>query len=479
MKEFYLNKYLQQFSTNTALIHDQHKISYRTFNELINRTSQVLNKHSILPGEKIALYGDASFSTPVVLLAILYLGAVAVPVSNRFPVNTIKEMLSSINCKKIILNGKSDTFDSNFFDLILPENKIINFESTDETSFQDQMISFKQDATIIFTSGSTAKPKAVLHSFTNHYYSALGSNENIKFEIGDRWLLSLPLYHIGGLSIIFRAFLSGGTVILQNKNKELAEDIKQNEISHISLVATQLFRLLQKKESIKILKNLKAILVGGSFIPSGLVELCIKNNLSIFTTYGLTEMASQITTTKPNDEHQNLFTSGRLLKYRQLKIDDNNEILVKGKTLFKGYVEKENTINPVDINGWYHTGDLGKIDQNGYLKVIGRKDNMFISGGENIHPEEIERALLSIPGLSRTIVIDIEDSEFGSRPVAFIDFNKNKSISIEMINKYLSGILPRFKIPIGYYSWPYKYDTMKPDRVEFKNLLINDLVSKL
>ena len=448
-------------------------LNYNEYYNFINKTVENLNKFHFKSGEKVAIFVEKNESHLIIFFALLQIGVIVVPINKSLPENQILQMLSAINCNKLFVSDKSinKTFDSNIE--VFQINEFIPDKILDTNAEKLKPISLKQDCTIIFTSGSSGNPKAALHSFGNHYYSAQGSNENIPFKPGDRWLLSLPLYHVGGLSILFRAIVGGGAIVIPDENLSMVENINKSDITHISLVATQLKQLLEDKDALKSLKNLKAILIGGSYISSDLIKESIENKLPIYTTYGSTEMASQITTTKTNKKLEKLFTSGRLLKHRELKIADDGEIFVKGETLFKGYIEKDSLIMPFDTDGWYHTGDLGKIDNEGYLSISGRKDKMFISGGENIHPEEIEKLLLNMKEIENAVVIDIYNEKYGARPVAFIKTKNYKLVNKENIAEYLSEFLPKFKIPDVFYKWPDKIKSIKPNRTEFKKFYDN------
>jgi O-succinylbenzoic acid--CoA ligase len=161
-------------------------------------------------------------------------------------------------------------------------------------------------------------------------------------------------------------------------------------------------------------------------------------------------MASQVTTGKCNTGER----SGCLLRHRELKIDSSGEILVKGKTLFLGYLKKTAVELPLDADGWFHTGDIGKLDRKGFLTVFGRIDNMFISGGENIHPEEIESWLLKINGVEQALVVGLPDEDFGMRPAAFVKYSDRNIVAEKEIAAELEKSLPRFKIPRIYFDWP-------------------------
>ena len=128
---------------------------------------------------------------------------------------------------------------------------------------------------------------------------------------------------------------------------------------------------------------------------------------------------------------------------------------MKGETLFKDYLNREGKPDtPTDRDGWFHTGDIGEIDTNGCLSILGRKDNMFISGGENIHPEEIENTLHLLDEIEQSVVAPISDAEFGKRPVAFVRWAEGKQMRPEEIRAFLASKLARYKIPIKFLPWP-------------------------
>lgn len=443
-----------------AIITEKGIISYGEFIDSVLSLSNSLKGLGIKEGEKIAILSENSPEYVMLIIAIIASGAICVPINIRWPEKRIKEALEKIGCNLVIssrsinLNvGKKVFFDQ------LKEGK--KYGSLD--------FDLKRDSTIIFTSGSTGDPKPVLHKLENHYYSAIGSNENILFEKGDVWGIFLPLYHVGGMSIIFRAIISGAAVAITEKKIPILDAISNLKITHISLVPTQLYRMLKEKDSIDTLRRLKAVLIGGSPIREAIIRKAKEMELPIFTTYGSTEMASQVTTTRPNDTLEHLLTSGRLLPYRELKIEDE-EILVKGKTLFKGYLYRDGLIKPFSEDGWFRTGDIGYLTEDGYLVVKGRKDNMFISGGENIHPEEIEDKLIQIEGILDAVVVPVEDEEWGKRPIAFVYWEGKGEMDEKRIKKVLEKELPKYKIPDRIFPIPENYKGMKLSREYFKGL---------
>ncbi len=449
-------------------------LTYRLFHKNVNRLAGKFKEIGIKEGDIVAYFNKNSYMFPIVFFALGKIGATLLPINIRFPALQVIELLDELEVEHIIVSNLY--IDESFERLkkIILEDMIdihATYHDEDETPFLLEE-HLNQDASIIFTSGSTGKPKAALHSYANHYYSAMGSNENIKLKKNNRWLAILPTYHVGGISVFFRVYLAGATIVIPDTNLSIIENISRNKVSHVSMVSTQIYRMLDDDDAIEALKKLKAILLGGSAMPAGLVTKCHNLGLNIHVSYGSTEMSSQISTTNPNADLTELLTSGKVLKHRKLKISDEGEILVKGKTLFKGYLQKGKIFSRQDMDAWYHTGDLGKLDKNGMLTVYGRQDNMFISGGENIQPEEIEKELCKIDNIIDAVVVGIEDREFGMRPVAFVKTENNEEINHEEINKELSKSIARYKIPVKYHKFPENMSeiSLKVDRQYFRGI---------
>lgn len=447
-------------------------ISYEQLDGWVDSVAYRLQKSGVGYGDRVALICPTRWEYPVLLWALFRRQSVACPISPRFPGETVSGILEETGCKTLIdavggLSGVSPPVIrrlclSDLFDTMTREGR----PPEDDLC----LLAPEPAGTIVLTSGSSGGPKAVFHNLSNHYWSAVGSNRNIAVTAGTRWLLSLPLYHVGGLGILFRTFLGGGAIVIPPSDTGLAEVLGTLPVTHLSLVATQLYRLLRASPNVQRQTRLAAVLVGGGPTGGDRIAEAYDCGLPIRTTYGLTEMASQVTTTGPNEEKRRLATSGKVLNYRQVKID-RGEILVKGETLFRGYVTADGLSLPVDERGWFRTGDLGMVDSDGYLTLLGRKDNMFISGGENIHAEEVEASFHRLPGVIEAVVVPVEDEEFGFRPVAFVRVREGKAVRREDMVRGLAKDLPRFKIPDAIWEWPQEIPAgLKPDRGYFTEL---------
>lgn len=283
-------------------------------------------------------------------------------------------------------------------------------------------------ATIFQTSSSTGTPKKVVHSINNHIASAKAAIEDQTITSNAKTLLTLPLFHVGGFATIIRTILSNSTLCIPKSQQHLSEAINMTSPTHISLVPTQLKRLLENT-SINW-SSITCILLGGAPCPETIFQKAQEKKLPIFPTYGLTETASQIASPKP-------------LPHMKIKFSNQGEILTKGQSLFLGYLVKSLIHLPLDKEGWFNTKDLGKYDASGSLTIIGRKDRLIISGGENIHPEEIEKELTAIHSIESAKVTSEPCEEFGQKVIAYIHPLKN----IDDIKQQLKNKLPRYKIP--------------------------------
>ena len=214
-------------------------------------------------------------------------------------------------------------------------------------------------------------------------------------------------------------------------------------VTHLSLVNTQLFRLLHAGFDLHKL-SVRYILLGGGVASPTLVHEVQQLGIEVLTTYGMTEMGSQICTGAPIFTDDGL-TSGVPLPFLEVMLSYHGEILVRGKTLALGYYNAGQLTTLVDSEGWFHTGDKGRWEGS-QLQVIGRMDNMFISGGENIHPEEIEQCLLTIPFIVQAVVVAIPNLEFGQRPVAYVQTVDNV-LNEQELKRILRGKIAGFKVP--------------------------------
>jgi len=419
-----------------AIKEEQHALTYKQLDERIDSLQKQLSLQKLKSGDRLVCIAPNSINLILLQLTCLRSGIIFCPLNPRFSDPEISSRLAILNSEFIYLAPEQARLHLSRLSL--------DFTAPDHPEFTNtqQQIDPLQVINIIFTSGSSGQAKAAMHHFSNHYYSALGSQKRIPLRSGDNNLLSLPLFHISGYATVLRTILAGATVFLSDTPLTVAQ-LKKLQITHLSLVSTQLTRLLESSEFRQDNLPIKHLLLGGSAFSAGLLKETQQRGFSYHLSYGLTEMSSQVATSSNSSA---LF----ILKYRQLRIIEG-EIFLRGKTRFAGYFNGLMADSLIPETQWFASKDLGKLVA-GSLQLIGRKDRMFICGGENIQPEEIESLLLTLPAIKQAYVVAINDPAFGKRPVAFID--GLNEIQPQAVDNYLKDKLSRYKRPVYYFLLP-------------------------
>ncbi len=447
-----LGKAAQTHPDALAIIAPHRSYTYAEYYAHVNGVAYNLRKAGLAEGHLVALALPPGTPYPILLMGIFQMGAIALPVNTRFPAQYLLEVVQRVRCRNMVVPyGVSTTTVQGHLYALAPHDLV---ETPMPAPSAPPLIPVSRPATLVLTSGSVGAPKAALHSYGNHYHNALRANANMPLTSTDRWLMSLPMFHVAGLGVLFRCLLANAAVVFSAANESIPQAIEKYAITHLSLVPTQLFRLLQSQEGIAALQRLKAILLGGGAVSASLIRRAHELAIPVHTTYGLTEMCTQVTTTPPGASLESLQTSGYPLNADSIRIHESGEIQVRGETLFLGYVEEDALQRPLTPDGWFATGDLGSWDATGALRVTGRRDNMFVVGGENVQPEEVEVSLCSIDGVAVAMVVSIDDEEYGSLPVAFLQGDEMVCSDTTKLRATLEKILPKYKIPRYFYPWP-------------------------
>lgn len=430
MPECLVTHWQQQRPWAIAYQYDNQSFTWQDLHQEVSRICHAFTDKGVQPRQVMALIGKNSAELVLMYLACLRLKVTPAMVAPA-PDPVIEQKLIQVGANWVWRQTESGS----------------TFEHY-ATSYQHQA-SF---ASLIFTSGSTGAPKAVAHTSQAHMASAQGLIERFEFNSTDSWLLSLPMYHVSGMGIIWRWLSQGACLHLATG--DLNADLEK--VTHASLVGVQLGRFLEHLKSLRNPEHkanikLQRVLLGGSHIPQSLILTSTQMGIETWLGYGMTEMASTVTAKSCNA----LETSGRVLPYRELKIEQSR-IFVRGQTLSAGYYKQGVLSSLVENNQWFDTKDLGKWRENSAgereIVIIGRADNQFISGGENIHCEEIERYLSQYPGVRQALVIPVANKVYGQRPIAFVQANQIAAITD--YHDFLSTKLEKYKWPDAVYLIP-------------------------
>lgn len=317
-------------------------------------------------------------------------------------------------------------------------------------------IDLDREAAIIYTSGTSGTPKGARISYGNLWFSVVASALHLGHHPGDVWLAAMPLFHIGGLSILFRGVIGATTVVLHERfDPERALVAIDDGVTLASVVPVMLRRMLDRRDA-PWAPHLRYLLLGGSSAPPGLIEDCLRLGIPVAATYGLTEATSQVTTMLPENASQRPSSSGLPLPLTEVRVTapsgnvvtgEIGFIEMRGPTLFAGYLEDHDAGSRVTSDGWFQTGDAGYLDVEGYLYVVDRRDDLIISGGENVYPSEIERVLREHPLVADAGVIGVANDAWGSRPVAAVVWRGDPETARDDLLRHCRERLASYKVP--------------------------------
>ncbi len=414
-----------------ALITPEGTLTFGELDAHVSRRAAALQAQGLGAGAWTALRITTSVAGVADWLAVLRAGARPLPVSTRLPEAALASLLAEHAVPGAIPEPGGTLQATGYGEAVPPAEGL------------QQRLDPDAPCAGIATSGSTGRPSVVVHSYANYVRSAQGAIDYLPLAAGDRYLLSLPLFHVGGLGILFRCLEATAPMVLGGRAEDAAF-LASYGITHVSLVETQLRRLLG--EAPDPLPPLRYALLGGGPVAPELLEAAEARGLPCYMSYGLTEMTAQVAAWPARRG------GGRVLPYRELAIDGAGEICVRGETLCLGYLEAGAVRPLADADGWYRTRDLGRW-QDGRLTVLGRRDNQFVCGGENVQPEAVEQALREHPAISEAVVVPRSDPDLGQRPVAFLRY-AGQAVPAAALRDWLRDRLSPPLIPVAYHPLP-------------------------
>jgi len=315
---------------------------------------------------------------------------------------------------------------------------------------------------LLYTSGTTGKAKGVM--IPHRMVAWNGYNTAICWQLRkeDVSPVFTPLYHAGGLfAFLIPIFIAGGTIVLHREFdvREIWNSIEQHKCTVVLGVPTIFKMLIEASEAATAdLRHVRWFISGGAPLPVDLIDAYHRRGVILKQGYGLTEVGVNCFSMTPEEALQKrgsigkpmMFTEGRLLGANNEDVvsGDTGELCLRGPHVCKGYWNNpQATADAIDRDGWFHTGDLARCDQDGFFYIVGRAKDMFISGGVNVYPAEIESLLLTCPGVRDAAVIGIPDPKWGEVGVAFVVRVSDQDLSAEKLKVFLAGKIAKYKIP--------------------------------
>jgi O-succinylbenzoic acid--CoA ligase len=312
---------------------------------------------------------------------------------------------------------------------------------------------------VLFTSGTSGRPKGACLGWENFHASALAAERRLGPVVRGRWLACMPLFHVGGLSILVRSIVFGGPVLLMPRFDVVAvsDALDRGDVAGVSLVPTMLSRLLSHRAGRPAPRGLEVLLLGGAAAAPGLQQRALDAGYPVCPTYGLTEATSQVATAAPPPAGARRpspmlplpGTEVRILAEEggELPTGTPGEIAVRGPCVMQGYLHDAAATARALRDGWLHTGDVGYLDFEGGLHILDRRDDLVVSGGENVYPAEVEAVLLEHPSVVDAGVSGVPDRDLGARVVAWIVAAPGTIPEPESLRRHCRDRLAGFKQP--------------------------------
>lgn len=436
-------------------------VTFRELNESSRNLAANLQAYGIKEGDRVALLMGNSLAMIQSYHALAYLGAIAVPLNTRLTPAEIAWQLEDSGASLLLHDGSK-----------LDSVHGLEPRRTDVRDVRDwistparhpgrlkKTIRLDEPHTIIYTSGTTGRPKGVILSHGNHWWSAVGSALNLGVNFDDKWLAAVPLFHVSGLSILMKSVIYGMPVFLQERfdAKAVNEAIFSRRVTIVSVVTAMMTKLLDDLGDQAYPAWFRCMLLGGGPAPMPLLEKAKAKGIPVFQTYGLSETASQIVTLAPEYMMEKIGSAGKPLFPAEIKIVDDRgkerrpgeegEIVVKGPNVTKGYWQRPEATAEAWRDGWFHTGDIGVLDDDGFLYVLDRRKDLIISGGENVYPAEVEAALVGHPLIEEAGVVGAVDDVWGHVPAAFIVTKNGAKLAAEDVEAFCRNRLAGYKVP--------------------------------
>ncbi|NWF88538.1 MAG: o-succinylbenzoate--CoA ligase [Ignavibacteriaceae bacterium] len=449
-----LNQNLKIDLDKNLILTPQKKFNYHSILQRCNHSVEMLKHFGVEKSSLVPVLLENSPDFIIAVISLWMLEAIPVPINIKLSSSEIKAQLDFLKSEKIIVNTSTKSFIEN------SHLQQINFETlkhfTDEVDL-DFTFDKNQTAIFLFTSGSSGKPKAVELTFSSLINSAIIQNSYIQHSVHDRWLASLPFYHIGGFSIIFRALMFGTQIIIPNNLKihSIIQSMNQFKPTLISFVSSQMSEIL--KNSMQPFPELRYVLLGGGAINSNLMKEAFSKGWDVSKVYGSTETSSFVTILSPEEFKLKPDSAGKPIPPNEVFIVDENgkemqantegEIVVKSPAVMKGYLHDEAATKQKLKNDLYFAGDIGFKDEDGYLFVVNRRSDLIVTGGENVNPIEVENLILGFPKVKEVCVFGIDDEKWGQKVAAAIVQMPDQTFEADELKSFLRDKTAAFKIP--------------------------------
>lgn len=479
-----------EYETGRALTFGQfHKLSARV-------AAWFENDLGITHGDRIAIIAENCLEYITLFAVAQKTGIILVPLNYRLTGNELDFLISDCNPKMILTEDKFlqkvqdcksyqntklqmriEEFSRRCNQLLLDENPAANYGR--ELHEDDPIF-------LIYTSGTTAFPKGSVYTHKMLFWNSINTQMRLDLTAADRSINCAPPFHTGSWNVLETPFLHHGafTLMMKSFNADVVLEALENyDLTIFWAVPTMLKMMADSPLFDKSnLKKLRYFIVGGEAMPIHLIEKWHAKGIPIRQGYGLTEVGPNVTSLNHQDAIRKQGSIGKPNFYYQVKLVDEHgdevpagepgEFVIKAPTVTPGYWNNEKATRDTIKNGWFHTGDLMVRDDEGYYYVVDRLKNMYISGGENVYPAEVERVLMSHPAVESVVIIGVPDEKWGESGKAFVVRKKGIEVSADELIAFCLQRIAKYKVPkyVQFLDELPKNDAGKIDRKKLKQL---------
>jgi len=450
--------------SNKVAIVDQRtntEYTYKKLNNIANNIAQFFLDHKVEKGDRVAILATNRFEHVSLLLAAAKIGAVLVPMNFRLAKEENNKILNRMEPK--ILFGDEDLFleyDDSFYNL--NELNLNDFDSkiiSDEV-FKEKNSSFDEDILMLFTSGSTGEPKGVLMHGRMLWTNQLNTCEQWQLKSSDITMVETPFFHTGGYNVLCLPllYLGGKVVIAEKFEVENVFNTLQKEKVSVYFGVPTMFQLLEEDKYFlhADFSSVRFFISGGAACPVEMISSFQKKNIPFKQGFGLTEVGPNCFLLDPSDAIRKLGSIGKPMPHSEVKVinsegfqvsnGETGELIIKGEHLCRSYFNDEKNFLNSKVDGYFRTGDLVKVDDEGFYFVVGRLKDMYISGGENVYPGEVEKKLVDHPVIKDAVVVPLPCDKWGEVGHAFLR-TESESLDLSEVRIFLNDKLSRYKHP--------------------------------
>ena len=462
-----------------ALVFADRRLTWAETQREVTRVARALRAAGVQRGDHVAVWVPNHIEWILLWLAANSIGAVIVAINTRYKTEEVAYILRQSDAKLLVMVGEFVGIDylamlARLREEDLPELRDVlvigapewdAFLDAPDVEIDVDAIAYDDPSFIVYTSGTTGYPKGAVHS-SRVLRNECSISQAMDVDASSRVMNHMPFFHIAGACTgVLPPLITGGAMILMERwdPAEAFRLIERERVTVLSGIPTHFIDLLNHDalETADV-SSLKTGWIGGANNPPEVIQAIVDRlgMKGILPVYGMTETTS-ITTIPKLDDPPEVVTSGRGFPVSDFELqvvdtdtgaelgaDTEGEVCVRGHLVMQGYYENpEATAAVIDADGWFHTGDLGDFDEHGYLAITGRKSDMFIVGGSNAYPAEIERALSEHPAIKQAYVVGVPDPRLGEVGFAFVELRRDAEVDRAAVTEFCKGRLADFKVP--------------------------------